>query len=57
MQAKMNYSWNIRTLRNESSEITRIVNEANEIIDKVNSNIASYIRLILIEVGTLFELF
>ena len=53
----MNYSWNIRTLRNESSEITRIVNEANEIIDKVNSNIASYIRLILIEVGTLFELF
>lgn len=57
MQAKMNYSWNIRTLRNESSEITRIVNEANEIIDKVNSNVASYIRLILIEVGTLFELF
>lgn len=57
MQAKMNYSWNIRTLRNESSEITRIVNEANEIIDKVNSKIASYIRLILIEVGTLFEFF
>lgn len=43
----MNYSWNVRTLRNESSEITRIVNEANEIFDKVNTNIGSYIRPIL----------